>query len=112
MAGEIKHLSQDNFKSEVLESKVPVLVDFWAPWCAPCKMAEPVLEELNEEYKDLRIMKVNVDDEPQLASEYGVMSIPTVILFKDGKIVDQMVGFAGKAGYLRLLAKLEGGNRD
>ncbi len=107
MDQEIKHLNKGNFNQEVLKSDIPVLVDFWAPWCAPCKMAEPVLEELNQEKENIKIAKVNVDDESELASDYGVMSIPTVILFKDGKIVDQMVGFAGKPGYLRLLANLE-----
>jgi len=83
-----------------------VMVDFWAEWCGPCKMAGPVVEELSEELKDkLLVAKLDVDAEPELAGKHGVMSIPTVILFKDGKEVGRQVGFAGKPGYMQLLAK-------
>lgn len=105
MAG-VLNVTDSNFKSEVLESDKPVLVDFFAPWCAPCRLAEPVLEELSQERPDIKIVKLNVDENPETAQKYQVMSIPTVILFKDGEVVDQMVGFAGKAGYLRLLESL------
>lgn len=83
-----------------------VLVDFWAEWCGPCKMAGPVVDELADEYQGkITVAKLDVDAESEIAGKYGVMSIPTVILFKDGKEVSRQVGFAGKAGYLQLLAK-------
>ncbi len=82
------------------------MVDFWAEWCGPCKMAGPVIDQLAEEYQGkVVIAKVNVDQEPDVAGRFGVMSIPTVILFKDGKEVSRQVGFAGKQGYLDLLGK-------
>jgi thioredoxin 1 len=86
-----------NFVEVVLQSKVPVLVDFWAPWCGPCRMVEPVVEELAGEYDGrVNFAKVNVDESPKIASQYGIMSIPTLILFKDGKPVSNMVGFRPK----------------
>ncbi len=87
------HLTDDNFKKEVLESDLPVLVDFWAPWCGPCKMIGPLVEESAKEFdKKLKVAKVNVDESPQAATKYGVMSIPTLIFFKQGKIMGQVVG--------------------
>ena len=87
------HLTDNNFKKEVLESDLPVLVDFWAPWCGPCKMIGPLLEESAKEFdKKLKVAKVNVDESPQAATKYGVMSIPTLIFFKQGKIMNQVVG--------------------
>jgi len=81
------------FQSVVLESDVPVLVDFWAPWCGPCKMAAPVLDKVAGEYDgQVKICKVNVDEERQIATQYGIMSIPTMYLFKDGQMVDQITG--------------------
>ena len=83
-----------------------VMVDFWAEWCGPCKMSGPVLEQMSDEYAGrVVISKVDVDSETELASKYGVMSIPTVILFKDGQEVSRQIGFAGKVGYVSLLAK-------
>ena len=82
-----------NFKEEVLESDIPALVDFWAEWCGPCLMVAPVLKEIAKEYKGkLKVCKVNVDEAPNTASKYGVMSIPTLAIFKNGKVVDKVVG--------------------
>lgn len=90
------HLTKDNFKQEVLESDVPVLVDFWAEWCGPCQMVLPIVEELAGEVKDAKICKVNVDEQMELAKEYRVMSIPTLMVFKDGQKVKSEVGAKSK----------------
>lgn len=92
------HLTDNNFKKEVLESDLPVLVDYWASWCGPCKMISPLIEDLAKEYAGkIKIGKLNVDESPKTATLYGIMSIPTLILFKDGKVVDQVVGALNKA---------------
>ena len=97
-------LTSDNFKTEVLESEIPVLVDFWASWCGPCRMLGPVIAELAEEYEGkVKVGKVNVDDEEELAMEYNVQSIPTVLLFKGGKVVEQSLGFKPKAAFKAML---------
>ena len=90
-------LTDENFKTEILNSKVPCLVDFWAPWCAPCLMVAPILEEIAKEYQGkLKVGKLNVDEAPQTASQYGIMSIPTLSIFKDGERVDTVVGVRPK----------------
>ena len=92
MAGSIKDVTDATFQVDVLEASKPVLVDFWAPWCGPCRMIAPHLEELANERDDIEIVKLNVDENPQTAARYGVMSIPTLILFKAGQPVHQIVG--------------------
>ena len=104
MAGTIDSVSDANFQAEVIESEVPVLVDFWAPWCGPCRAVAPVLEQINGEKDDLRIVKLNIDDNQQTAAKYGVMSIPTMIVFKNGQVAKQIVGALPKA---RLEQELE-----
>jgi len=100
-------VTDSEFEDKVLKSDTPVLVDFWAPWCGPCRMAEPVLEELSETYKDkVHIMKINVDENQVNPGKYGVMSIPTTILFKKGEEVGRQVGFAGKKGFEDLIQKV------
>jgi len=92
-------LTDQSFKKEVLESDIPVLVDFWATWCGPCKMIAPVIDELAKEFAGkIKIGKVNVDENSQVATRYGVMSIPTLIFFKNGKVNEQVVGALNKAG--------------
>jgi thioredoxin 1 len=91
------HLTDANFKKEALESKVPVLVDFWATWCGPCKMIAPIVEELAKEYQGkINIGKVDVDSNPKTAAAYGIMSIPTLIFFNNGKVTEQAVGVLTK----------------
>jgi len=88
----ITEVTDTNFQAEVLENDIPVLVDFWAPWCGPCRVVAPVLEEIAGERDDLRIVKLNTDENPQTAGNYGIMSIPTMILFKAGQPALQIVG--------------------
>lgn len=90
-------LTSENFETEVLKSQLPVLVDFWADWCGPCKMMIPVVDEIAEENDDIKVGKVNVDEQPELVSKYGVMSIPTLIAFKDGEIIKKEIGAVSKS---------------
>ena len=97
-------LTSDNFESEVIASEIPVLVDFWATWCGPCKMLGPVISQIADEYEGkVKVGKVNVDDEEELAMRFGIESIPTVLLFKNGEVVEQSLGFKPKAFFEGLI---------
>jgi thioredoxin len=97
VAGNLPEVTDSNFTAEVLESPQPVLVDFWAPWCGPCRIIAPHLEELNTERDDLTVVKLNTDENPETAAKYGIMSIPTLILFINGEPAKQIVGALPKA---------------
>jgi len=100
----VLHLNDKNFEAEVLKSKLPVLVDFWAEWCGPCKMISPIVDEIAGELDGkLKVAKVDVDDAQDLAAQYNVMSIPTLLVFKEGQVVEQIVGAMGKD---QLMAKI------
>lgn len=106
MSGVITHVTDDNFEREVLQSQVPVLVDYWAEWCGPCKMIAPILDELSEEYSGrLKIAKLNIDENPQTPPKYGIRGIPTLMLFKGGNVEATKVGALSKS---QLTAFLDG----
>ncbi len=96
-------ITKENFAQEVLQSAKPVLLDFWASWCGPCRMLSPIVDEVAEERTDVKVGKVNVDEQPELAGQFGVMSIPTLLVFEQGKLVRQAVGARPKASVLELL---------
>ncbi len=97
------HLTTENFRKEVLEYKGTAMVDFWASWCGPCQMVGPIIEEIAEEVKDVKVCKVNVDEQPDIAGKYNVMSIPTIIIFKNGEPATVSVGAKPKSDLLALL---------
>ena len=97
------NINKENFKEEVLNSEKKVLLDFWAPWCGPCRMVVPLVEEIAQERSDIKVGKVNIDEQPELAKEFGIMSIPTLVVLEKGKIVNQAVGARPKDAILSLL---------
>ncbi len=101
----VVHVTTDDFEKEVLQADKPVLIDFWATWCGPCRMLAPVIDQLGEELTDVKVCKVDVDQEPDLASKFGVMSIPTLVVMQGGEKVASSVGVQGKAAILKLLGK-------
>ena len=96
-------VNKNNFNQEVLNSDKPVLIDFWAPWCGPCRMVVPLVEEIAKERSDIKVVKINVDEEQELAMQFGVMSIPTLVVMKNGKIVNQVTDARPKAQILAML---------
>ena len=102
MASEVKTLTDATFETEIGAATTPLIVDFWAPWCGPCRMVGPVIDEIAQEHSDkVSIGKLNVDENPATAQKYGIMSIPTIILFKDGEISKKVIGARSKADFLR-----------
>ena len=99
----VMHINQSNFAEEVMNSEKPVLVDFWAPWCGPCRMVGPILDEIAAEREDVKVCKINVDEEQALAMEYQVMSIPTLMVVKNGQVTTRVTGARPKAQLLKLL---------
>ena len=104
---ELLQLNDGNFEDEIIKSQLPAMVDFWAPWCGPCRMVGPWVEELAKKYDGrFKVAKMNVDENPMTPSRYGIRSIPTILLFKDGKLVDTIVGAVGKANIEKAMLKL------
>ena len=99
----VTNINKNNFQNEVLNSEKPVLLDFWASWCGPCRMVSPIVDEIAAEHGDIKVGKVNVDEERELAGQFGVMSIPTLVVIKGGRVVNQMVGARPKAQILAML---------
>lgn len=105
--GQVLHLTDENFQEEVLNSKLPVIVDFWATWCAPCRMIAPIIDEIAKEYDGkIKVCKLDVDNNPNTAITYGVRSIPTLLFFKDGKLISSSIGAVGKSKILEQIEKL------
>lgn len=101
----VVQISKDNFQKEVLEQKGLVFVDFYADWCMPCKVTEPIVHDLAEEFKDIKFVKVDVDQSQELAGQYQIFSIPTFLIFKDGKVANQLVGAMGKESFIEEIKK-------
>ena len=101
----IIEITKDNFQAEVLNSDKPVLIDFWASWCGPCKMLSPMVDQIADEHPEIKVGKVNVDDEGELAGQFGIMSIPSLLFFKGGKVVDQSVGVRPKPFIEEMISK-------
>ena len=99
----VTNINKNNFQNEVLNSEKPVLLDFWASWCGPCRMVSPIVDEIAAERSDIKVGKINVDEQPELAAQFGVMSIPTLVVMKSGRIVNQAVGARPKAQILAML---------
>ena len=99
----VTNINKNNFQNEVLNSEKPVLLDFWASWCGPCRMVSPIVDEIAAERGDIKVGKVNVDEQSELAAQFGVMSIPTLVVMKGGKVVNQMVGARPKSQILAML---------
>ncbi|MCI5501300.1 MAG: thioredoxin [Lachnospiraceae bacterium] len=100
-------LTSDNFEENVLKNDKPVLIDFWASWCGPCQMQSPIIDEIDKEAEGITVAKVNVDEEPELASKYGIMSIPTILVFKDGICASTNVGLHSKQQLLEIIENLK-----
>jgi thioredoxin 1 len=107
MPGGVLQLTDENFKQEVLQSTIPVLVDFWAPWCGPCRTLAPTIEELSREYDGkVKVCKLNTDESPETAGGFNISSIPTVLVFKDGQVVDRLVGLNPKKKFQEMLSRV------
>lgn len=97
------NLSKDNYEKEVMQSEKPVIIDFWASWCGPCKMMSPIIDEIAEENDELKVCKVNIDEEQELAKQFNIMSIPTIVVIQNGKVVEQSVGVTDKERVLKMI---------
>ena len=97
------NINKNNFQNEIMDSEKTVLLDFWAPWCAPCRMVVPIVEEIASERRDIKVGKINVDEEPELANKFSIMSIPTLVVMKNGKIIQQVSGVRPKNAILEML---------